>query len=639
MSIKENYFRFLFHLAIIVAITIQAAHGTDNKKPDVQNNRDKWVNSLAPVGKPGLELTMVTGGKSDYRILLSQKPTTQDQKAADELQTWLLQMTGTKLTIVKESRELKDYSRLVSIGKTQLLKKSGLAAMAEDLQDEGYGIDQKEDHLFLWGGRTRGIINAVYALLEEDLGCRWYSNEAIVIPNNKTLKFVPVLRTFKPALKSRDPFWAVAFDATWSLRNRTNAPSAKVPEEWGGTVDYDGMFVHTFGGLFPEKDYFESHPEYYMMDDKGNRNTHQLCTTNPDVIRLVKEKVRKILKDNPHTELISISKNDGGGTCLCDKCKSLDDAEGTKMASLMVLVNAVAQDIEKDFPNVLISTLAYGETGKIPKTMRPRKNISIMLCSDKTGAWRRPFEPSEICEIGTLVKDWSVVCKQLFIWDYNVNFSHYLAPMPNMDVMAENIRFYVEHNSEGVMLQANYQTAGSERDWLRSWVAAKLLWNPSLNLYDLMDDFIYGYFGKAAPPIAEYNRLLQKQKETYSLELTGKWMMAHNFTKPIRYDMDHPFLSREFILSSTSLYNKAEELAGDQKILERVQRDRLPVSYVRLMRGPEFTGKEYGTELERFEKTSKKVGLTHLREGGSQQDVDNKIALWRKQWNEYNSGK
>ena len=262
-----------------------------------------------------------------------------------------------------------------------------------------------------------------------------------------------------------------------------------------------------------------------------------------------------------------------------------------------------------------------------------------MLCSDKTGAWRRPFEPSEICEIGTLVKNWSAICERLFIWDYDVNFSHYLAPMPNMDVMAENIRFYVENNAEGVMLQANYQTAGSERDWLRSWVAAKLLWNPSLNLYDLMDDFIYGYFGKAAQPIAEYNRLLQKQKEIYQLELTGKWMMENNFTKPIRYDMNHPFLSREFLLSSTSFYDKAEELAGDEKVLERVQRDRLPVTYVKLMRGPAFVGDEYIKELDRFEKTAKILGLTHLREGGSQQDVDNKIALWRKQWTEYTTTK
>lgn len=638
MPIKENYYQILSYLTIIIFIAIQTVSGSDNKKPDVQHNRDKWENSLAPAGKPGTDLAIATEGKTDYRILLSKNPTTRDQKAADDLQTWLLQMTGAKLAIVKESRELKDYSRLISIGQTQLLKKSGIAAITEDLQNEGYGIDQKSDLLFLWGGRTRGVINAVYALLEEDLGCRWYSNEAILIPSIKTLKFSPVLRTYKPALKSRDPLWFVAFDATWSLRNRTNAPGAKVPEEWGGAVDYDGMFVHTFSKLLPEKEYFASHPEYYMLNDKNERVTTQLCTTNPDVIRIVKEKVRKVLKENPYTELISVSKNDGGGTCLCDKCKSLDDAEGTKMASLMVLVNAVAQDIEKDYPNVLISTLAYGETGKIPKTMRPRKNVSIMLCSDKTGAWRRPFEPSEICEIGTLVQDWSRVCKRLFIWDYNINFSHYLAPMPNMDIMSENIRFYVKNNAEGVMLQANYQTVGSERDWMRSWVAAKLLWNPSLNLYDLMDDFTYGYFGKSAAPIAEYNKLLQKQEEIYKIELSGKWLMDHKY-KPIRYDMDHPFLSKEFLYYSTQLYDKAEQIAENQQVLDRVQRDRLPVTYVKLMRGPDFIGAEYGKELDRFEKTVKKVGITHLREGGSQQDVDNKIVLWRKQWTEYIAAK
>jgi len=638
MSTKENYYRLLLYFTILLFVANQTVSGSDNKAPDVQHNHDKWANSLLPAGKQGSEMTIAADGKSDFRILLSKNPTTQDQKAAADLQTWLLQMTGAKLPVVNESRELKVYSRLISIGHTQLLKKSGLAAITEDLKDEGYGIDQKGDNLLLWGGLTRGVINAVYALLEEDLGCRWYSNEAIIIPAIKTLKFSPVLRTYKPALKSRDPFWFVAFDATWSLRNRTNAPGAKVPEEWGGSVDYDGMFVHTFGGLLPEKEYFEKHPEYYMMDDQGHRNAHQLCTTNPEVIRIVKEKIRKVLKANPFTELLSVSKNDGGGTCLCDKCKSLDDAEGSKMASLMVLVNAVAQDIEKDYPNVLISTLAYGETGKIPKTMRPRKNVSIMLCSDKTGAWRRPFEPSEICDIGTLVKDWSNVCKRLFIWDYDINFSHYLAPMPNLDIMSQNIRFYVNNNAEGVMLQANYQTAGSERDWMRSWVAAKLLWNPSLNLYDLIDDFIYGYFGKAAPAVAEYTKLLQKQEEIYKIELSGKWLMDHKY-KPIRYDMDHPFLSKEFLYYSANLYDKAEKLADNQQVLDRVQRDRLPISYVRLMRGPEFTGDEYPKELDRFEKMVKKIGLTHLREGGGAQDVDNKIALWRKKWNDYTTAK
>ena len=175
-------------------------------------NHDKWFNSLTPAGKSGSELILAEEGKGIYTILLNKNPTTQDLKAAEELQTWLLQMTGTTLSIEKESREMKNNSRLISIGQTQLLKKSGLVSVSEDLKDEGYGIDQKGDILFLWGGHTRGVINAVYALLEEDLGCRWYSDECIVIPNRRTLRFTPVLRTYTPALTSRDHFWLMLFN-------------------------------------------------------------------------------------------------------------------------------------------------------------------------------------------------------------------------------------------------------------------------------------------------------------------------------------------------------------------------------------------------------------------------------------------
>jgi len=636
MKIKNLFYGFAVSMSLVLGFA-QVGHAATNNI-DSANNRSAWINSLKPTAKTGTNLTITKNNKANYSILISKKPTTQDQKAAEDLKSWLEKMTGATIQIVTESKNSKTSDQVISIGQTQLFKKSKLAASSENLKDEGYGIDQKDNVLFIWGGRTRGVINGVYALLEEDLGCRWYSNDCTMIPSIATLKFAPALRTFVPALSCRDPYWYVAFDATWSLRNRTNAPGAKVPEEWGGAVDYGGMFVHTFHGLFPEDEYLSAHPEYYMLNDQNKRVSTQLCTTNLEVIRLVKEKVRMVLKANPYAELISISKNDGGGTCLCANCKSLDDAEGSKMASLMVLVNAVANDIEKDYPHVLISTLAYGETGPLPKTMRPNKNVSIMLCSDKTGAWRRPFEPTEICEIGTLVKNWSKVCKRLFIWDYNINFSHYLAPMPNLDIMAENIRFYLANNAEGVMLQANYQTVGSERDWMRSWVAAKLLWNPSLNLYDLIDDFIFGYFGKAAPAVAQYNRLLQKQEEIYKTELSGKWLMDHKY-KPIRYDMDHPFLSKEFLYYSTQLYDQAEKLAENQQVLDRVQRDRLPITYVKLVRGPEFVGPDYLMELDRFEKTVEKVGITHLREGGSKKDIENKIILWRKNWNEYTTKK
>ena len=42
-------------------------------------------------------------------------------------------------------------------------------AAATDLGGEGYGIGVGDRDLLLWGGHGRGVINAVYALLEEEV--------------------------------------------------------------------------------------------------------------------------------------------------------------------------------------------------------------------------------------------------------------------------------------------------------------------------------------------------------------------------------------------------------------------------------------------------------------------------------------
>src|SRR5205823_4390035 len=142
---------------------------------------------------------------------------------------------------------------------------------------EGYAIAADSGNLLLTGGRTRGPINAVYALLEEDLGCRWYTQTDTRLPHSPTLRVSPVQRVYIPQLRVRDPYFLVAFDSTWSLRNRTNAQEAQVPEEFGGRIDYDGMFVHTAANLLPQAKYFKDHPEYFMLDKSGKRQPWQWC--------------------------------------------------------------------------------------------------------------------------------------------------------------------------------------------------------------------------------------------------------------------------------------------------------------------------------------------------------------------------
>jgi len=574
-----------------------------------------WRNALAPKGEPGPELTLTRDGAAEYAIEIPDAASAQDQKAAQDLAQWLKEITGAVFPIVPEAQA--NGENLISIGMTKHLAVAGIAA-TQDLGDEGYCIGVKGKVLYLCGGHKRGPINAVYALLEEDLGCRWYAGDSNSIPKTPTLVFRPVPRVFVPTLVIRDPFYHAAFDGTWSLRNRTNAPNAPVPEEWGGHADY-ALFVHTFNTLVPPEKYFAEHPEYFMLDGNGKRSQQQLCTTNPDAIRIATESVLRVLREKPNSEIISVSKNDGGGTCLCSKCKEIDDAEGTNAGALLYLVNRVAEAVEREFPNVIVSTLAYLETVNPPKTVRPRPNVAIRLCTDNC-MWAHPFTPAEqVDAFSKAMIGWGAIHNRIHIWDYCVNFSHYPAPMPNIEVIAANIRFFVAHNAKGVMEQGAYQCPG-ERDLLRSWVLAKLMWDPSRDVAALIQDFIWGYFGKAAPPIAAYNDLLDATARDHAESLKSP-------KDGIRYPMDSEFLTKEFIDQAAALYDQAEDLAENDTIRQRVERDRLPILYVQLCRGKAFTGHGYPKILNRFETIARRIGLTNILEGPP--DLEQKLKAWK----------
>ncbi|HTL29792.1 MAG TPA: DUF4838 domain-containing protein, partial [Tepidisphaeraceae bacterium] len=585
--------------------------------------QDGWKNALAPKGTKTNELTFVENGAAKAVIIIPTEANTMEKKAAEDLQYWLKQMTGAHVGVKFDLKVKPKGSMIISIGKTKLLADAALPD--HDLQDDGYSIAEVDGNLYLTGGRARGIVNAVYAMLEEDIGCRWYDNGEPRLPRSNTLKVQVVPRTYVPQLRLRDPFYKVSFDPVWSLRNRTNAPDAKVPEEQGGHIDYDDMFVHTAAKLVPAAKYFKDHPEYYFLDKSGKRNPAQLCATNPEVANIVIEAVRKTLKEHPETEIISVSKNDSGGDqlCQCENCKKVRDAEGgAEMAVQLVLVNKVAEAIEKDYPRVTIDTLAYLDTIAVPKTMRPRKNVAIRFCNDAPGSWGKPFTAAEDCPVAGIAKAWSAAHNRIYVWDYNVNFSHYLAPMPNMNVIARNIKFWVANHAEGVMTQGGYQSC-AERDWMRSWVIAKLMWNPTLDQQALVDDFINGYYGKAAPAIAEYDALLVKAGEDHAKELASP-------PGGIRYPMDIVFLSKDFLDRATALMKKAHELAGDDQALQKkVDRAELPILYVKVARGPKFVGDEYGAVLDRFDKLAHEQDASYLQEGGK--DLDPRIAEWRKQ--------
>src|SRR5439155_438422 len=182
---------------------------------------------------------------------------------------------------------------------------------------------------------------------------------------------------------------------------------------------------------------------------------------------------------------ISVSQNDTINYCQCEQCKALDDAEGSPAASLLKFVNAVAEAIEPDHPNVRIDTLAYQYTRKPPKTIRPRRNVIVRLCSIEC-CFAHPLETCPAQENRRFRDDivaWGPVAPLLYVWDYTTDFGHYQQPFPNFDVLQSNVRFFVKHGVKSLFEQGNYSGGGGgEMEPLRTYVLAKLLWNPDTDL-------------------------------------------------------------------------------------------------------------------------------------------------------------
>jgi hypothetical protein len=232
-----------------------------------------------------------------------------------------------------------------------------------------------------------------------------------------------------------------------------------------------------------------------------------------------------------------------------------------------------------------------------------------------------PFTPAEKCAIANIVASWSKIHNRLYIWDYNSNFAHYLAPMPNIDVMAANIRFWVKNHAEGVMLEGG--NAGlAEGDEMKSWVTAKLLWDPSRDESALVQDFIWGHYGAAAPALAEYEELLNNLRKTHAAEMEAP-------AGGIYYRPDVPFYTKDFIQKAMGIFERAKQLAaGDEQLLKRVERAELPVLYVKCWRGPKFAGPSYGDDVAAFERIGRREGVQVLSEGRA--NFESVVAAWKE---------
>jgi len=308
-----------------------------------------------------------------YVVFFSNTSTSSDLNAAQFLASNIGAAVGGQglpLPIVTSPQP--DSPMIIVGASATLMVYPSLAQNLSSLGLEGYLVkaldfDGVPMNIVVSGSQStaRGTEYGAGQLLYE-LGFRFYTptvNVTPSIPGSITQK----LDVYSiPALEYRhSDNWQFDLSIPWSNVMRDNYlafPYANPPG-----------YVHTAYILIPPETYNSTHPEWF--------GGCQLCWTNTSLIAELVTIVTGILHSQPNAKIISVSQNDCTDYCQRPEEMKVINEEGSPQGPILRAVNTIAQSIEKEFPTVAISTLAYQYSRKPPNITVPRPNVIVQLCS------------------------------------------------------------------------------------------------------------------------------------------------------------------------------------------------------------------------------------------------------------------
>lgn len=459
---------------------------------------------------------LVLNGDHPYAIHLSKDASPCELTAARELQHYLREMGHADFPIVPE---IPDGYRGIFLGHSQEVSNLLPDINLEQLSPDEIIIQTLGDNLVLTGETKRGTLYAVYTFLEDYLGVRWWTSQAEYVPQPEKLQVPSVNCRYVPPFFNREVYYDdVIKHYEFAARLKINGHNENIPPEYGDHNKILG-WVHTFWRLLPSEKYFEDHPEWFSLVNglriPGTPGSGQLCLTNPEMRDELVANAAQWLRDEPGRRIISVSQNDvWGQACECPVCSSLAEQVG-QSGVLIDFVNYVAAELEKEFPDVLVDTLAYYHTVEPPKSICPQHNV-IVRFAPITSDFGRPLDGSgdNNTNIGfaRMLQEWSQISPQLAVWNYVQNFSNDLLPHPNFRNIANDLRFFADNHVVSVLEQGGpSENELSNFCAMRIWVMAKLLWNPQLDQDKLLEEFARGYYGPAADKVLGLFKMIHEE--------------------------------------------------------------------------------------------------------------------------------
>lgn len=439
-------------------------------------------------------------GKSDAVIYYNAK----NQAHARELSFYLNKVFGKNYTVKKVNK----VSSLpgIFVGFPRKADKVNVPA-----EKEFTAISAAGDQLFIYG-RDNQYLNctgyAVAEFLEKYCGVRflWPGELGTVAEPRKPITIKDGLDLYVPPFDIR---------LTNSYRSSGKIKDWIRHRKIGSSIRRRGSgFQHAFASLIPRKKYGKSNPEFFSLvtpekwigtpkpavpTRTNEYGPDQICTSNPEVRRIIAEKLASYKDDRVH----SISANDGFGFCECANCKAQDGPDVNRFrAGHQMVTNRmhnfaldIANRVKKLNPKGKVGMFAYSFYDGIPdfKVKYPGNmylSYCYMVYAAKDLAAEKVINDKLLALSATGAK---VVGREYWGTHYTMNY-----PLSHSRKIDRNLKTLHKGNAAGIYGEpgSSFASRGSDH-----YILSKLAWDPTLKREDILMDFCVSAFGKKAAPV------------------------------------------------------------------------------------------------------------------------------------------
>lgn len=531
------------------------------------------------------KIKFIDKSSSDYCIVLPTDHSVSQYFAAQEFKNYIKKSTEVDLEIIIKDSDLP--AKAVILGHhpegLTLMKDVGL----DELQDEGFFWKFTDGRLVIAGSKVRGTLYGVYSFLEEFLGIQFLDPEFTVIPETMELYLPRESSVHKPSFEYRMVTYLSLLDPDYTSKVKCNMNPFGEPEQGGSIMLSTAHLTHTFYQLVNPKKYYEDHPEYFaMVDGKRISNMGQLCLSNPDVMRIAADNVLKWFEEDPRIMSMGVIQNDIFNYCECDNCRKIEQSHGgVHSAPIIRFCNAIAEKVKEKYPNdeKYIHTIAYTYSLEPPEDMYVHERVIVVPCdmypdcADHAPVGQDPLTKDYL----EIVKKWIDIADTVLVWHYAVDFVHFLLPFPNFRSLYENAKIYNDIGVKGILYQSTTQLGVyGEFEEFRNWFSYKVLWNTDVDYDEIVNDFITGYYGDAAPTINAYFTELQAMANELDVKM-------HLYS-----GLEAGYLDLAFVKKyQRKILSALEKVSDDPEISSHVEKVLLSLDYAYLIFPVEFEAK------------------------------------------------